>query len=113
VNLQIEATNHIKELLSKRGFNLARKKLTLPDNQEWVIFEHQGKQIGIDTASGVWVRIKDSVLCDSSSRFSHQRLKIYRIRQWPDLLGFSELSPGAIIVTFQECPYDKPSSHPK
>ena len=59
MNKQSEAVNHIKELLSKRGFNLARKKLTLPDNQEWVIFELKGKQIGIDTASGVWLRIKD------------------------------------------------------
>jgi hypothetical protein len=59
VNKQAEAANHIKELLSKRGFNLPRKKLTLPDNQEWVIFEREGKQIGIDTASGVWLRIKD------------------------------------------------------
>jgi hypothetical protein len=56
VNKQAEAARHIKELLSKRGFNIPRKKLTLPDNQEWVIFEHSGKQIGIDTASGVWVR---------------------------------------------------------
>jgi len=59
VNKQAEAAKHIQELLSKRGFNIPRKKLTLPENQEWVIFEREGKQIGIDTASGVWVRIKD------------------------------------------------------
>jgi hypothetical protein len=58
--MQAEAANHIKELLSHRGFDIPRKKLTLPDNQEWIIFEYKGKQIGIDLASGVWIRIKDN-----------------------------------------------------
>ena len=57
--MQAEAANHIKELLSHRGFDIPRKKLTLPDNQEWIIFEYKGKQIGIDLASGVWIRVKD------------------------------------------------------
>jgi hypothetical protein len=35
--------NHIKDLLSKRGLNIPRKKLTLPDNQDWVVFEREGK----------------------------------------------------------------------
>jgi hypothetical protein len=60
VKKQAEAANHIKELLSHRGFDTPRKKLTLPDDQEWVIFEREGKQIGIDTAAGVWGRIKDN-----------------------------------------------------
>jgi hypothetical protein len=54
---QAEAANHIKELLSHRGFDIPRRKLTLPDDQEWIIFEREGKQIGVDTASGVWVRL--------------------------------------------------------
>jgi hypothetical protein len=60
VKKQDEATNHIKQLLSNSGLDLQPKKLTLPNGQQWIVFEHNGKQIGIDTASGVWVRVKDN-----------------------------------------------------
>jgi hypothetical protein len=60
VNKQTEATNHIKQLLSNSGVNLQPKKLTLPDGQQWNVFEREGKQIGIDLASGVWIRVKDN-----------------------------------------------------
>jgi len=59
VNKQTEATNHIKQLLSNSGLDLQPKKLTLPDGQQWNVFEREGKQVGIDTASGVWIRVKD------------------------------------------------------
>ena len=32
------------------------QKLTLPDGQQWTIFEYKGRQLGIDTASGIWTR---------------------------------------------------------
>jgi hypothetical protein len=57
---QSEASNHIKELLSKRGLDIRSGKLTLPDDQQWIVYERGKKQVGIDTASGVWVRIKDN-----------------------------------------------------
>lgn len=50
---QTEAVNHIKGLLRERGFNLAARQLGA---ERWVVFEHKGRQIGIDPASGVWVR---------------------------------------------------------
>lgn len=50
---QAEAVNHIKGLLKERGFNLPSRLLA---PEQWVIFEHNRKQIGIDPASGVWVR---------------------------------------------------------
>jgi hypothetical protein len=53
---QTEAANHIKNLLRERGLSLTSRSMTLPDNQRWMIFEHKGKQIGIDSATGVWVR---------------------------------------------------------
>ena len=53
---QAEAVNHIKELISKRGLTIHTRNLTLEDNQKWVIFDYQGKQIGIDMTSGVWKR---------------------------------------------------------
>jgi hypothetical protein len=55
-NKQAEAVNHIQELLIKRGLNISSRKLHLEDNQHWVLFELNQRQIGIDSASGVWVR---------------------------------------------------------
>jgi hypothetical protein len=56
---QEEAVNQIKSFLSNAGFNISPGKLTLPDGQQWIVFEHDKKQIGIDLASGVWIRTKD------------------------------------------------------
>jgi hypothetical protein len=56
VKKQTEAVNQIKSFLSNQGVDIKPGKLTLPDGQEWVIFEREGKQIGIDTVSGVWKR---------------------------------------------------------
>jgi hypothetical protein len=50
VNKQTEAANQIKSFLSNQGLNISPRKLSLPNGQEWVIFEREGKQIGIDTA---------------------------------------------------------------
>ena len=48
---QTEAVQHIKKLIQAR-------RLSIPSRIEnhWVIFEHKNRQIGIDTASGVWIR---------------------------------------------------------
>ena len=56
VSKQAEAVNHIQELLTKRGLGTRPRKLTLEDDQHWVIYELNQRQIGIDSASGVWVR---------------------------------------------------------
>jgi hypothetical protein len=56
VKQQTEAANQIKSFLSNQGLDIKPGKLTLPDGQQWIVFEREGKQIGIDTASGVWVR---------------------------------------------------------
>ena len=53
---QTQAASHIRELLHQRGIDIPSKRLTLPDSQQWIIFEYNGRQLGIDTASGVWVR---------------------------------------------------------
>ena len=55
-NKQDEATSHIRELLSQRKIDIPAQKLTLPNNQQWITYEYKGRQIGIDSASGVWVR---------------------------------------------------------
>ena len=48
---QTEAVRHIKNLLLERGIDIASRSL-----QQWIIFEHRGKQIGVDSSSGVWIR---------------------------------------------------------
>jgi hypothetical protein len=60
VKKQAEAANQINSFLSNAGLNILPRKLTIPDGQQWIIFEREGKQIGVDTASGVWIRVKDN-----------------------------------------------------
>jgi hypothetical protein len=56
---QTKAASHIRELLSQRKHDIQSRKMTLPDNQEWIVFQYNRRKIGIDTASGVWVREAD------------------------------------------------------
>ena len=49
---QSEAVKHIKHLLRERGLDIPEQS----GNQGRVIFEHNGRQLGVDCASGVWVR---------------------------------------------------------
>lgn len=53
---QTEAVNHIEKLLIERGFNVPLRQLV----NRWIVFEYQGKQIGIDLTAGVWVRDSES-----------------------------------------------------
>jgi hypothetical protein len=50
---QTEAVNHIKRLLRERGFHIPSRSV---GNQRWIIFERQGRQLGVDSATGVWIR---------------------------------------------------------
>ena len=49
---QSEATNHLERLLIERGYHVPSRMLV----NRWIVFEYQGKQIGIDAGSGIWVR---------------------------------------------------------
>jgi hypothetical protein len=62
---QAEATSHIRELLMQGGFDISSRQMSLEDNQRWTVFERGERQIGIDAASGVWVRssIRDDWKC--------------------------------------------------
>ena len=53
---QAQAASHIRELLLERGLDVPSRKMSLPDTQQWIIFELKQRQIGIDSVSGVWVR---------------------------------------------------------
>jgi len=59
---QTQAARHIRELLQQRGIDISSQRLTLPNNQWWTIFDYKGRQLGIDTASGIWIR--ESELAD-------------------------------------------------
>jgi hypothetical protein len=56
VKKQAEAANHIQELLNKAGYSVSPRKITLEDEQHWLLFQYKERQIGIDSASGVWMR---------------------------------------------------------
>jgi len=55
---QARAASHIRELLLQRGVNIPSQSVAMGDEQ-WVVFEYEGRQIGIDPASGIWVRESD------------------------------------------------------
>ena len=49
---QTEAVRHIQKLLRERGLDINSRV----GSQRWAIFDHKGRQLGVDSASGVWVR---------------------------------------------------------
>ena len=49
---QTQAVNHIRGLLRERGFDIPPRPL---GGQRWIIFEYADRQIGVDSASGVWI----------------------------------------------------------
>ena len=55
---QSKAASHIRELLIQRGIDIPSQSVTVSDKQ-WTVFEHEGKQVGIDPTSGIWVRESD------------------------------------------------------
>ena len=54
--VQAGASLHIQELLRQRGFDIAARTVTLEDNRQWLVFERAGRQVGVDSASGLWVK---------------------------------------------------------
>jgi len=50
---QTEAVAHLKGLLKERGHEIGQRHLA---NTRWVVFEHQGRLLGIDPSAGIWVR---------------------------------------------------------
>jgi hypothetical protein len=53
---QTEAVSHIKGLLKERGHAMGPR---LMGSTRWVVFEHQGRQLGVDPTAGVWVRASE------------------------------------------------------
>ena len=53
---QAEARNYIGNLLASRKVQISPRIMTFEDNKQWIVFAHQGRELGIDTSSGVWVR---------------------------------------------------------
>ena len=57
---QAEASDHIRELLSERGFDISPRAVTLEGNKSWLLFERAARQVGVDPESGIWVRASRS-----------------------------------------------------
>jgi hypothetical protein len=55
---QSKAASHIREQLLVKGFDIPSRTVSVND-QRWVVFEHGGKQVGIDVTSGIWLRESD------------------------------------------------------
>jgi hypothetical protein len=55
---QAKAASHIREQLMLKGFDIPSHRVGVR-NQQWVVFEHGGRQIGIDVTSGIWLRESD------------------------------------------------------
>ena len=53
---QAESASHVRELLIARGHDIPSRPLSLPDGQRWLVFERNGRQVGIDAASGICMR---------------------------------------------------------
>jgi hypothetical protein len=53
---QAQAATHIRELLTIRGFDVPPRRMSLPDNHQWVVLERNKRQVGIDGVSGIWLR---------------------------------------------------------
>ncbi len=53
---QTKAAGHIREVLIERWFNIPTLRITVGDNQQWLVFERRGRQVGIDPNSGIWLR---------------------------------------------------------
>ena len=53
---QAKAASYIRELLRERNFDITARRMTLAGNQRWPVFERNGRQVGVDTAGGIWLR---------------------------------------------------------
>jgi hypothetical protein len=52
---QKEAVNYVERVLIERGFHVPSRRLA-----DWIIFDYEGKQLGIDSTSGVWARASET-----------------------------------------------------
>lgn len=56
---QTEASNYIRNLLASRKLLIIPRTMTF-ENKAWIVFEHKDRELKIDPASGLWIRVKDS-----------------------------------------------------
>ena len=54
---QVEAATHIRATLAERGYDIPSRSISVNDNERWLVFELNGRRVGIDPASGVWTAL--------------------------------------------------------
>lgn len=52
---QAEATSYIKNLLAGQGPEIQPGIILIGEDEPWQVFEHNGRCVGIDPNSGVWI----------------------------------------------------------
>ena len=59
---QKEATQYIQDLLASRRLAITPRTIQI-ESKEWIVFEYRDREIRLDPASGVWIRLGDEWKC--------------------------------------------------
>jgi hypothetical protein len=51
---QLEAVSHIRSFLVQRGFQIPSRSIRIMNEENWLVFEHGQRSIGVDREAGVW-----------------------------------------------------------
>lgn len=51
---QLEVVSQIRGFLVQRGLQIPSRSIRLMNEENWLVFEHGQRSIGIDRESGVW-----------------------------------------------------------
>jgi hypothetical protein len=53
---QLEVVSHIRAELFKQRINLPSRSVSMLGGEVWLVFEPRSRSVGVDQASGVWVK---------------------------------------------------------
>lgn len=53
---QLEAASHIRSALVDRGHSIPSRSVKVKGEERWLVFEHGQRSVGIDSASGIWLK---------------------------------------------------------
>lgn len=53
---QEQAASHILEILKERRVRGLSSLVRSEGGEQWLVFERQGREVGIDEATGIWLR---------------------------------------------------------
>jgi len=53
---QLEAASYIRKALVERGHNIASRSKIVRGEEQWLVFEHKQRSVGVDAGSGLWIK---------------------------------------------------------